>query len=499
MSHLEDQASSPLLDESGRFPKRNRNRLIITLVVILLAFETGGYMIPGPMTRIIESIACRKYWAVHDPSQIPANGQVAEKLCKIPAVQTEVTTVKGYSDFWEELCSTLFAIPYSLLADRYGRKTLICLTIPGFILNGIITNSVLWFSNILPLRGIWFAALAWAVGGGPTMAMAIVWTMIADVTTNSQRAIIFSRVGVLSMAVSFLSRAISSGLMTVQPWIPMLIGCGLVLVALSLILSLPETLGDSPDEISPVDSDVEMPHSEASSSGEPSFDDMHFIPKSSWWIALHDRCRQMMSPFSFIFHRRVLLLLSTFLIYHFNGSSTFFLVQYISTRFAWPLARANFLISFQPAITIPVFLFLIPYLSKWHLHHLSPATRDLYLARMSILVLTLGTLGISLAPSMIILIPSVFLQAAGSGLLFISRSLITGLVSQDETARLYTVIQVLQSIGSMTGNLSLTNLLPLGLAMGGGWIGLAWMVNTLLFSILGISLGMFRLPPVSER
>lgn len=79
---------------------------MIALVAIMLTFEIGGQMIPGPMVRIIEIIVCEGYWRAHDPSRLPASGHVAEHLCKIEEVQAEVTTIKGYSDFLEGLlCS----------------------------------------------------------------------------------------------------------------------------------------------------------------------------------------------------------------------------------------------------------------------------------------------------------------------------------------------------------------------------------------------------------
>lgn len=51
----------------------------------------------------------------------------------------------------------------------------------------ISTLVVLWFSNVFPLRAVWFSSLAWLMGGGLVVAAALVWTMMADVTTDAQR------------------------------------------------------------------------------------------------------------------------------------------------------------------------------------------------------------------------------------------------------------------------------------------------------------------------
>jgi len=81
----------------------------------------------------------------------------------------------------------LMAFPYGLLADRRGRKSTLILGVPGFTLNSIITIAVLWFSDVLPLRAVWLSSLAWLIGGGPVVAFAIIWTMMADVTTEAER------------------------------------------------------------------------------------------------------------------------------------------------------------------------------------------------------------------------------------------------------------------------------------------------------------------------
>lgn len=108
-SFLSRQPRDPLdVDQSefcggldSELSPHTRLRLLITLTVILLSFEIGGQMIPVPMLRLIETIACNNYWRRHDPARLPASGHLPEHLCKVTAVQMEVATVKGYSDLLE--------------------------------------------------------------------------------------------------------------------------------------------------------------------------------------------------------------------------------------------------------------------------------------------------------------------------------------------------------------------------------------------------------------
>lgn len=90
--------------------------------------------------------------------------------------------------YWSHTCTgILLAIPYGLMADRRGRRPTVCLSVPSYILNIVTTLVVLWFSDTIPLRAVWFSSLAWLIGGGPAVAFAVMWTMISDVTTEDER------------------------------------------------------------------------------------------------------------------------------------------------------------------------------------------------------------------------------------------------------------------------------------------------------------------------
>ncbi|KAJ5568899.1 hypothetical protein N7450_011385 [Penicillium hetheringtonii] len=221
----------------------------------------------------------------------------------------------------------------------------------------------------------------------------------------------------------------------------------------------------------------------------------------SWWDKLSTNVRFYVRPYLFILnHKPVLLLLSVFLIYRLSRGSSWFLTQYISTRYHWSIAESNLLVAFRPTVTIPVFLWGLPYLKKHILNSRHSSTqKDLSLARASIICFTLGILGIGLSPSIGTLIPGMMLQASGSRFVFLTRSIITTLVDRDQTARSYTVIEILQSVGNVVASLTITAVFQLGLRLGGFWIGLAWMVTSSLFCMVALAIWVFRLPPAPRE
>lgn len=385
----------------------------------------------------------------------------------------------------------LCAIPYGILADRYGRRRAIRLTIPGFLINAAITYSVLWFSDVFPPRALWLAAGSWLIGGGPTVMMAILWAMLADVTETSNRTIAFARIGVMSMAVGSLSRGASSGLMSLQPWIPMGVGSVILLSSLSLILLLRETCRPP----------SEKNKREVSYRPSPTLDEEPVSSEtrpSSWLSRLsnyHTGARKIFSPYLFIFGKAKILVLIAFLVYEFaTKSSSLSVLQFMSTRLAMPLARANLIISLQPLVSIPILALLLPYISSTLLRHLSLQLKDIYLARMSLVCLAIGELAIGLAQTTGFLIFAIMLQGTGAGYPLILRSLLTSFVTPRETARLYTAMELLQSTVGLAATVFGTNIFPMGLELGGFWEGLPWILSSILLMPPAAALWALRLP-----
>ena len=331
-----------------------------------------------------------------------------------------------------------------------------------------------------------------------------------DAYLTLSRASIFFKFAIVTMGGELISNALGSWLMAMNPWIPMLLGFTLAFVGMLFVLTLPETMPVSPSKANqPEMTAVEMGHLNGSRR-EPYKDDNEdehaFTEKTrttsssrSLFLTLYTRCRNYFAPYAFIFrNKQILLLLAAFLVYRLSRGSSWFLVQYISTRYSWSLAEANFLMSLRPCLTIPLFLFILPGISKYALRNFRTSQKNLYLARASVFTLSVGTLGVGISPNVTSFILSMTVQASGAGFLFLTRALLTVLVRREETARLFTIMELLQSVGNVIASLSITKVFQIGLELGGPWIGLAWMMTSTAFALVGVSIWMFRLPPVTK-
>jgi hypothetical protein len=78
-------------------PARKRSsRAATATVLLLLGLHALGFKIMYiPLNRVIENRFCRSYYLEHDPSVVPSDGLVPEKLCKVNEVQQQLAALFG--------------------------------------------------------------------------------------------------------------------------------------------------------------------------------------------------------------------------------------------------------------------------------------------------------------------------------------------------------------------------------------------------------------------
>lgn len=308
-----------------------------------------------------------------------------------------------------------------------------------------------------------------------------------------RRAGLFFRFGVAIMVADFISSLVTSWLMKYNPWIPITIGWGLTILGTLPALLLPETKGtfasggEGTHELCEPPEDNRAIHLSLPAEQPHSINQPPFL----------SRLGRTASQFNFIVHdKHLMFLVSAFLVYRLSRGTAWLLIQYISKRYQWTLANANFLTSFKSILTIFLFVGVLP-LASWYLtarRGVHYREKDLALAKASVILLVVGTLVMGLSPSIGLFIVGLVVQTLGIGFVFIVRSLATMMVRRDQTARLYTAIEILQSVGVAIASPTVTLFFNWGLDLGGGWVGLPWVVASGLFGVTAVLLWMYRLP-----
>jgi hypothetical protein len=301
------------------------------------------------------------------------------------------------------------------------------------------------------------------------------------------------------MGADSISSAFSAWLMTYNPWIPMFAGWAFMVMGIMPALSLPETMNSFPTAKPPQETH-ELPNLP---------DDVEHSPSRTKWRLQDTIMSKIRSKIISTFHefefilqdKQLLLLLCTFLVYKLSRGTAWFLVQYVSNRYKWTIAQANFLVSLKSVITVILFVVILP-TSSWYLvnrRKLHTREKDLFLTKSSIIFLMVGTLGIGLSPSVFLMISCLIVQTLGAGFVFVARSLITTMIQREQTARLYVIIEILEAVGMIIAGPTIAAFFKWGLELGGSWIGLPWIVASGLFFLTATAVSIYKMPPIPRE
>lgn len=89
-------------------------------VMFLIVTDVPSFMGEGPMLRMLELGAYREHYSAHDPDTIDRHGNISERLCKLPEIQSRVARIRGLLARLEAVPGLLLAVPYGIVADTYG-------------------------------------------------------------------------------------------------------------------------------------------------------------------------------------------------------------------------------------------------------------------------------------------------------------------------------------------------------------------------------------------
>jgi MFS family permease len=127
-------------------------------------------------------------------------------------------------------------------------------------------------------------------------------------------------------------------------------------------------------------------------------------------------------------------------------------------------------------------------------HNVSAFTKDLRLSQASGAFLVLGTFLMFIAAVPTIMIIGVVVFALGSAFLLTARSLVTSLIGVNNIAGLYSAIAIVCSIGQLIAGPLLAATFKAGVHAGGNWIGLPFLVASILYLVALTLLSCVRRP-----
>ena len=331
---------------------------------------------------------------------------------------------------------------------------------------------------------MWFASVGLVVGGGTGVTLAMMYTYVADVVPVAGRATVFFQLNAVILIADLVASPVTAVLMARSPWLSLALSMVLLTLGLLVCLVLPETNG------------IHKKNRESAAAQRPPGAEGSAKAGTLQRLLSHVRSSGLEARDFIVGNTRVFLLVQTLVFVVLGRWVQEMLLQYATRRYHWRWSQATFLLSIRSASNLVILLTVLPAISWWLVSRrgMSGMAKDLLLARVSGVLLVLGSLWIALATNGYWLAVGLVLFSSGGGINSLIRSLANALVEEHHVGILNTLVSIIDQIALMVGGPLLATTLSLGFEMGGVWVGLPFMCSALMFATSTLVVLVFRLP-----
>ncbi|KAF5666581.1 hypothetical protein FDENT_12322 [Fusarium denticulatum] len=327
----------------------------------------------------------------------------------------------------------MMQVPMGILGDRGGIRL-------AFMLNA--TSNVLYWGCIaiigsqqnLPLWGFYLSPAFILLGGGPWATGTLVFAAVSDSVKPEQRTAAFSIMEAISGIADLLGPIIGTMTMTIHLGIPF----ALALVVFSLMFfpasHLRENTASDMESVESSQDETESLLSVDSGSDREE-------------TGLEHTARDLLPPRAVIFG----ICFICFFFFQAARDSTNYLIPWVSLRFGETMARAGLLFSLRAIMSSLLYFVILPLATSWIDQSWSSANRDLTLSASGALCCTLGTLVVAAAPNFATVAFGFALSVLGSSMTVTLRSFLASNVQNAFSGRLFAVVSMTGTIGSLIG------------------------------------------------
>ncbi|KAF2261848.1 MFS general substrate transporter [Lojkania enalia] len=414
--------------------------LYVFFLIVFLELEESVQR--APTIRILENAVCQQHYRTH-----PISHGIEESMCKTAQIQSKLAHVRGILSFFDALPVILLGSFFGSLADRKGRRLPFALAACGIIcqMAWIYFTAYMW--DRIPIEVVWVSSAFRLIGGGPNLAIALCLTIASDLSTDDTRSKYFYRVFTASLVTDLVGPPIAYTTLKSSLWLPYLV-CGIsLLCTFPVLLKMPETLASNVRQHADIEGPVER-------TGITAY--LQFL--KDW---------------------RILVGVATVFLAQFRNNTIEILLPYTSIRFGLELGETAMLLSVVSAVNIVVFLILLPAATTFLQENIGLSSHlvNMYVARTSSAMLTIGAAILAAAPNVGIVVFALIVYATGFGVRLSILAVLTACVSSTkETARLYTLVATTDAVAHMIASPSLQWVWGRALHIGGRWVVLPFLV-----------------------
>ncbi|KAI0018528.1 major facilitator superfamily domain-containing protein [Xylariomycetidae sp. FL0641] len=419
---------------------------IAPLLILVSLVSLSTSIVALPLNRLLEQRLCRDHYAMH--SDLP------EKLCKLDGIQQALARIMGFLDTLQVTGDFLATIPLSFLAERYGRRTVLCLNLLPRFFVALWALVMGYLGDAIPPSAAVTASIPAIIGGGDTLFNSLVYSLAAEMTDDAIiRATYFSWMTAVSSVIGFLGPAIAALAMSASLLLPFWTAILLLLLAIPAVSLLPR-LGPTGDE------ELLRP---MMSSSNPSARRMDSRSRSVL-LAVTVRLRELVATIK-AQPRNLGFLLATFFFAAWASSDTKLLAQYISTRYKWGFQAAGYLLACKAVVNFVILTLLLPRILRARgpvSQSRAQTTWNISCARFCLVMSILGAIMIAVSWNIWLLLPGLLVYALGVPLSVFTLGLLksSSIAAQVEdyasdpggpNTHLFSIVMLTKTLGSLVG------------------------------------------------
>ncbi|KAJ6790394.1 hypothetical protein PWT90_07775 [Aphanocladium album] len=388
--------------------------------------------------------------------------EVVSRLASLSLVEGILATAAG----------VLAPIPIAVAADRFGRRPFLVLPLVGSALNIVSRVFIYKFPHVFPPKLIWLSAAIELFSGGGGAFLAIIYTIITDVTYKAQRSTSFFYLAAATILSSQIGLTLWNFLTdNFGPWTALLTALGALIFGILCAFCIPETI-----------------HLNKTSSNEQAVEDEPAAQTALQRIrtAIPASYNRTIASMAAIFCRstRLAVLMLTKFVTALSAISLSLASLYINYRYKLPLDKAA---SLQRKQIISYFLvnaLLLPLAAHFLLSfNFSALRKDVFFVRWGLLAATVALFGIGLAPNTGFLLAALLLYTLDAAFAGALNGLLSQLTGEDHMAVMFATTRVLSTLGSVLGLPLFNALFKFGINHGKHWMGLPYLVLGGVFAL----------------
>ncbi|EHK50585.1 hypothetical protein TRIATDRAFT_279898 [Trichoderma atroviride IMI 206040] len=476
-------ATTSRSETSTAFPRRH---LVYCILISIISFlvVSSSFLQVIPLFDLLMRNVCHRLHPEYEPGSPECflDTEVGAELMLVTRLSYVLTILPGI----------LTAVPYGFLTDHYGRKFGLFLSIVGLVLAQAFNIIVCLWPNVFHYRLALISPLFLFIGGGSVVLSSILFSMLSDIAPSAHRTTTFFGIGVSWLAAELFIFPLATKLMHTSIWIPVFVGISLYIPTIAIALFLPETL-----HMKALLDDVAPDLAEAALANQEERDENDNRP---WWTRWRRSFTEGLPRFReatvsvFWGNQQVTLLLLTLLITSVGKGAEIMLLQFVNWRFGWDWLKTANLVTVKAAISVALLLLLLPAANYFLTikREILPKKRDLLFARISCILLAVGSLVVGLAPTSSLMLVGLIFLCFGFPFGLILRGLLSELVDGQHYGLLFGSVALMENLGGALGRPLMELCFKRGANFGGVWTGLPFLVATLFFVLAAILLRYVR-------